>query len=98
MRKRLIATDRETEELRREWFVLSASNAEATLEKVRIPKPTWFIYSAFIGAMSVAAGYLFFGIPGAIGGAVVAFFSGRYFEQLSKAEHDDRIIRADKDP
>jgi hypothetical protein len=36
MRKRLIAKDRETEELRREWFVLLANTAGATLEKLRI--------------------------------------------------------------
>jgi hypothetical protein len=97
MRKRLIAKSREVERLRRELFVLLANDAEATLEKVRIPRPTWLIWAAVVSAASVAAGYQFLGIPGAMGGAVVGFFVGRYFEQLSKVEHDHRLNRAEKD-
>jgi hypothetical protein len=97
MRIRLIAKEREIEELRRDLFVQLSHDADATLEEARIPRPTWWIAAAVVGTMLVAVGYLFFGIPGALGGAVTGFFLGRYLEELSKADHNARIRRAEND-
>lgn len=97
IRIRLIAKQREIEELRRDLFVQLARDADAALEKARIPRPTWWIAAAVVGTMQVAVGYHFFGIPGALGGAVTAFFLGRYLEELSKADHNARIRRAEND-
>ena len=97
MRRSLIAKVVEEEGLRREWFALLAHDAKTNLKKFRIAKPTWFIFASIIGATSVAVGYHFFGTPGAIGGAVVGFFIGQYFVQVSKAEHDNRTRLAEGD-
>ena len=95
MRKRLIAKQREIEDLRRDLFVQAAHDADTALEEARIPRPTWWIAAAIVGTTLVAAGYHFFGIPGTVAGAVTGYFIGRYLEEFAKADHDARMRRAE---
>jgi hypothetical protein len=76
MRKRLIAKEREIENLRRELFTQEVLDANVALEKARIPRPKWWIVASILGTILIAGGYKAFGTPGAIGGALIGFFIG----------------------
>jgi hypothetical protein len=63
-------------------------------EKAQLVGNDWWIYAAPLRALWVALGYHFFAIAGAIAGAVVAFFQGRYFENDAKLRRDSAVARA----
>jgi hypothetical protein len=87
LRKRLIATQRDIEAQFRRSFEADVLEATKTLNaaKARSGNEPWGLAAAIAAGM-VALGYKFFGLPGAIGGAVAGFFVGQSTVAKAKRE------------
>jgi hypothetical protein len=94
LRRLIIDKHYEYEEIMKNWFKQEALDCKLALEKAESVGNEWWIYAATLGVLWVALGYHFFAIAGAIAGAVVAFFQGRYFENDAKLRRDSAVAKA----
>jgi hypothetical protein len=107
LRKRLIAKNRELDELIREedegelaQAKAAVDEASAAVQRARTAGRNWWL-----GAAAAGVAFVYFGhkvaplisldpVVGAMGGGVVAFFWGRYAEQMARVNRAANIKRA----
>lgn len=83
--KKLIAIDRQQQNLAREWWSAYLREAQEELDAALGKSPSWTL-AAILGIFWVAVGYQVFGLVGAVAGAVVGIFFGLEFKERSQRD------------
>jgi hypothetical protein len=94
LRTKLIAADRKLGSLLRQGAHLEEAEANRAQRSARASGEVWWILASVQGILWVAAGAYVFGTSGAVGGAVVAFFCGRHYEEKFKQAQQRAIESA----
>ena len=96
LRKQLIANQREQHKLTLEFFREEVAEAHRKLAEAQRSGANWWIVASIPGLACIAAGYGLFGIPGALGGALVGLFAGRQTEHNAKRNRDEAVAAAEE--
>jgi hypothetical protein len=94
LRGKLIAADRKLGSLLRQGAHLEEAEANRVLKNARASGEVWWIMASVQGVLWVAAGAYLFGTSGAVGGAVVALYCGRHFEEKFRQAQQRAIDNA----
>ncbi len=88
LRKQLIEKARELTDNERYMFMTDVGAAEAELRQAKATGKNWYLWASLGAIGFVALGWSLFQLPGALVGALVAYFSGRYAENDAKERRD----------
>ena len=97
LRKELIAKDREEGGLALSYCQQELTEAGARLATARSTQNHWWVWTSLVGIALLALGFYFFGLIGALGGALVGSLNGRRMEQEALRARDAAVASAEQE-
>jgi hypothetical protein len=76
-------------------FMTDVRAAEAELRQAKATGKNWYLWASLGAIGFVALGWLLFQLPGALAGALVAYFNGRYAENDAKERRELSVKQAE---
>jgi hypothetical protein len=96
LRKALIAKDREIGDLALHYWQQDLSDVARACEAAQ-KAHYWWLWASMWGIAFIAVGFRFFGLIGALGGALVGFFNGWRIQQEAVRDRAAKIAEAEQD-
>jgi hypothetical protein len=97
LRKELIAKHRKEEDLAVWWWRAEVSDATKRLSAAQASGRSWWVWASVWGIVLLDLGFHFFGLVGALGGLIIAYFSGRSREQSAIRARESAIADAERE-
>jgi hypothetical protein len=97
LRKKLIAKAREEGSINLSYFQQELADAATRLEAARSAHQHWSVWASIWGALFIAGGHHFFGLPGALGGLLLGFFNGWSLRDRAVRLREGDIVEAERE-
>jgi hypothetical protein len=97
LRKELIAKYREEGTLSLSYWQQELHDAASALVAARLTGQHWWIWASVSGVIIIAVGFHFFGLLGAIGGALVGYLNGRRLEREHLRAREAAVADAERE-